>query len=111
MGSPTPGRRSLGVGGSPSAQSRDGSATLPCEASSRILSVGHAMRKVAEASRPMSLTFHVGNRGTGNRGTDKNGAKISTFGPYFCGSAQLRPPFSKRIPKLEGEAEASRRLS
>ncbi len=44
-------RRSLGVGGSPSAQSRDGSATLPCEASSRVLSVGHAMRKVAEASR------------------------------------------------------------
>ena len=59
----------------------------------------------------MPLTFHVGNRGTGNRGTDKNGTKISTFGPYFCGSAQLRPPFPKRIRKLEGEAEASRRLS
>ena len=52
----------------------------------------------------MSLIFHIGNRGTAYRGTDKNGTKITTFGPYFCGSAQLRPPFSMPIRKLEGEA-------
>ncbi len=39
----------------------------------------------------MSLTFQVVNWGTGNRGTDKNGSKISTFGPYFSGlSIRLR---------------------
>ena len=43
-----------------------------------------------------------------NKGTDKNGAKISTFESFFCGSVQLRPPFSMPIRKLEGEAEASR---
>jgi len=32
-------------------RARDGSATFPCEAPSRILPVGHAMQKVAEASR------------------------------------------------------------
>jgi len=46
-----------------------------------------------------------------DKGTDKNGAKISIFESYFCGSAQLRPPFSTQIRKLEGEAEASRCLS
>ncbi len=35
----------------------------------------------------MPLTFQVVNWGTGNRGTDKNGSKISTVGPYFSGSA------------------------
>jgi hypothetical protein len=41
----------------------------------------------------------------------ENGAKISFFASRFDGSAQLRPPFLRRIRRLEGEAAPSRRLS
>ena len=37
---------------------------------------------------PMPLTFHVGNRGTGNRGTDKNAPPLScgrdAHAPFYC---------------------------
>ncbi len=63
----------------------------------------HAVRQRARC--PMPLTFHVGNRGTGNRGTDKNGSPLScgrdAHAPFFCcpqRSAGILPAGAETAP-------------